>query len=292
MKREYVGPSSDPDKPGVLSLKALMKDLASGGFYGVFIDDTGSPGSQATTTGPHPERFSWVGVVIAPSQMPEVLREMPRAIGVLRDVVGASEFHCRDIFQGEREFKNVPLGLRLGLLEFLAYVFDSFRFPIFVQTLDPVNLADIHRREPRFNDAKEWPFDFSEPRDAALFFLLVQIRNYLAAQRQSPSDLARLFADEGFIKGGRALELRLWRDVFADGLLCFADSARVFPLQLADFAAYALNRHQILRGKQKLSELDRTLLALLTKAHFNFQNIPSIRTKIRRDGTWDFGPPQ
>jgi hypothetical protein len=191
----------------MLSLKSMMEELASGQVYGVFIDDTGSPGAQPTVTGPHPERASWVAVVINPSQMWEVLDQMPGAIRGLKESLGASEFHCQDIFQGTREFKNVDLNLRLGVLEFLAYIFRTYRFPIFVQTIDPVNLADIHRREPRFKNAKWGPFDFSKPKRAALFFLLIRVREYLVEKRQHPQQLARLFVDEGLMESRRALKL-------------------------------------------------------------------------------------
>ena len=269
-----------------------MEELAPGQFYGVFIDDTGSPGTQATVGGPHPERFSWVAVVIPPSQMPEIIEQMPGAVKGLKELVGASEFHCRDIVQGEKEFENVPLRLRLGILEFLAQIFSSYRFPIFVQTFDPKNLADIHRREPGFRELKLRPFDFSKPSHAALFFLLMRIRKYLVEKQQPSGWLARLFADQGsFVKGSKALRLPIWKDAFADGLLCFADSATVLPLQLADFAAYAMNRHQILLGRQNLSEMDQALLAILTKAAFNFQNIPIVSANAK-DGAWDFGPLQ
>ena len=285
-----MAPRGGSGKPDKLSLKRLMEGLGSGRRYGVFIDDTGSPGAQVTEAGPHPERASWVGVVIGPSEMPEILEQMPGAVRGLKLWVGASEFHCKDIFQGREEFKGVPLKLRLAILEFLAHIFSSYRFPIFVQTLDPLTLASVHQREPGFKEARWGPFDLSSAKDAALFLLLVRIREYLAEKRQSPDCLAGLFADEGFVKSGMALELPGWKDVFVDGLLCFVNSATVLPLQLADFAAYALNRYQILLGRSKLSPLDRTLLAIFAKASLNFQNIATVRLNIDQQGGWDWGP--
>jgi len=279
-------------RPKQLSMKATLEDLASGRRYGVFIDDTGSPGAQASESGPHPERASWVGVVIPPSQMPEILEQMPGAVEGLKEFIGASEFHCKDIFQGKGQFKHVDLQRRLGILAFIAHIFSLYRFPIFVQTFDPVNLSDIHRREPGFENLKLGAFDFSKPKGAALFFLLIRIREFLLKKRQSPDHLARAFVDEGFIKGDRALFLPPWKDVLADGLLCSTSSAKIFPLQLADFAAYALNRQQILLGKPRLSPLDQALLRILTTASLNFQNIPTVRVKIDKEGGWELGPPQ
>jgi hypothetical protein len=61
--------------------------------------------------------------------------------------------------------------------------------------------------------------------------------------------------------------------VFVDGLICFARSSSILPLQLADFAAFALNRTQLLIGKEKLSPLDKTLLKILSPIAWNYQNI-------------------
>ncbi|MEM3489059.1 MAG: DUF3800 domain-containing protein, partial [Nitrososphaerota archaeon] len=55
-----------------------------------------------------------------------------------------------------------------------------------------------------------------------------------------------------------------WKSVFANGLICFARSPSIPPIQLADFAAFALNRTQLLLGKEKLSPLDKRLLEILS----------------------------
>jgi hypothetical protein len=63
---------------------------------------------------------------------------------------------------------------------------------------------------------------------------------------------------------------------FVDGLVCFARSDAILPIQLADFAAFALNRNQILLSKPELNDLDRELLAILTPIAWNYQNIQTI----------------
>lgn len=64
--------------------------------------------------------------------------------------------------------------------------------------------------------------------------------------------------------------------MFADGLICFARSDSILPLQLADFAAFCLNRTQLLIGKEQLSELDSSLLRIIEPLAWNFQNIPVV----------------
>jgi len=57
----------------------------------------------------------------------------------------------------------------------------------------------------------------------------------------------------------------------------FANSRLVHPSQLADFAAFVLNRWQLLRVKKKLTDLDMALLEILSSIAERFINIDSVR---------------
>jgi hypothetical protein len=54
-----------------------------------------------------------------------------------------------------------------------------------------------------------------------------------------------------------------WSDVFSDNALYFAESHVICPLQLADFAAFFLNRTQWILGQETLKDRDRDLLYVL-----------------------------
>lgn len=249
----------------------FLGELSSGSMYGVFVDDTGSPGLQSTPKKLHPQRKSWVGVIVSPSQMPEVIEQLPLAIEELHNVTGASEFHFADIYAGEGEFKDVDLQVRLALFGFMAEIFRIYKFPIFVQTLDPASLNDIRKRGQFPN--KVGPFNLKKHDDMALLFLLIRIKKYIEKHRYSKSEIARVFIDEGYKRNGIAICVPSWKSVFADGLICFARSSSIYPLQLADFAAFALNRQQLLLHKEKLSSLDKCLLTILSPIAWNYQNI-------------------
>jgi hypothetical protein len=107
-----------------------------------------------------------------------------------------------------------------------------------------------------------------KPQDAALFLLLIRIKWYL--QGAVMKARARVFVDEGYKKNGLALRLPFWESVFSDSLICFAKSSSVLPIQLADFAAFCLNRTQLLLGKPELNELDKELLRILTPVAWNY----------------------
>jgi hypothetical protein len=182
----------------------FINDLASGLYYGVFIDDTGSPGLQSTPPTLHPERKLWVGVVVPPSQMPEVLSQFPGAIEELRRLTGSEEFHFAEIYSGKGDFKDVDLQVRLAIFQFMAEIFRIYQFPIFVQTLDPRSLSDICSRAPFPN--RVGPFNLEKHEDIALLFLLMRIKWHIERTRWRPYT-ARVFIDEGYKRNGIAISI-------------------------------------------------------------------------------------
>jgi len=85
-----------------------------------------------------------------------------------------------------------------------------------------------------------------------------------------------VFVDEGYKKNGAAISIQPLRRVFADGLICFVRSDSVLPLQLADFAAFCLNRTQLLLGRPELRQRDELLLRIIQPIVWNYQNIPKM----------------
>ncbi|MBI4283837.1 MAG: hypothetical protein HY663_05140 [Chloroflexi bacterium] len=257
----------------------FLKELSAEMRFGVFIDDTGSPG--LTSSKLHPERKSWIAVIIPRYQMAEVLSELPKCLEVLNELVGATEFHFTDIYQGINQFKGVDLSVRLSLFEFMAHIFQVYTFPVIVQTFDPVLLNQL-KEFPE----KAGPFDLRKPSDAALVFLLIRVKSYMES-RGGEGATARVFVDEGFRKNGTAICLPTFSPVFADGLVCFGSSTSILPLQLADFAAFVLNRQQLLINKDTLSDLDVSFLRIVESVSLNFQNIPVSKIAVtKRESGW------
>ena len=252
----------------------FVNQQLAGSKHGVFVDDTGSPGLPNTPAHLHSGRKSWVAVVVPKVHIGEIWRQFPRALSELGKTVGATEFHFTDIYMRRREFRDVPLPTRLGVFQFMAHIFTTYRFPVFVQTLDPDSLKEIRGRA---NFPKRLgPFNLQKHEDLALFFLLLRVKWHLEQTYSGSDTLARVFVDEGFKKSGVAISIPPLKTVFADGLICFARSDSILPLQLADFAAFCLNRTQLLMGKKQLSELDISLLRIIQPLAWNYQNIPVV----------------
>jgi hypothetical protein len=254
----------------------LLSQLSAGLFHGVFIDDTGSPGGSIAGQHLHPERKTWVAVICPPHDMAEIMRQMPGSLEELQRTTGATEFHFTDIYNRKGAFKKVHPSLRVALFEFMADIFLVYNFPIIVQTFDPVSTKELRARA--VFPTQVGPFNLAKQEDLALFFLLVRVKNYFEQHAHGRGPWARVFVDEGdgFKKNGAAIRMSTFTSCFADGLVCFAKSESVFPIQLADFAAFALNRTQLIRAKAKMADFDHTLLEILSPIAWNYLNIPKV----------------
>ena len=252
----------------------FIDEQRKGLVHGVFIDDSGSPGLHDTPTNLHPRRKSWVSVIVPRSVIAEVWNQLPQALHELQQLTRAGEFHFADIYAGRRAFKGLSLDQRLGVFRFMAYIFSVYRFPTFVQTLDPKSLANVRSRAA-FPE-RLGPFNLNKHEDLSLLFLIFRVKHYIEQTYPEGERRARLFVDEGFQRDGAAVVIPNFERIFADGLICFGRSDSILPLQLADFAAFSLNRTQLLIGRPNLSELDKTFLEIIQPVAQSCQNLPRL----------------
>jgi hypothetical protein len=208
-------------------------------------------------------------LVVPPHQMPEVIEQLPGAIRELTSY-GFDEFHFADIYAGEGKFE-LDLNIRLAIFQFMAEIFKAYHFPIIVQTFDPDQLKELRSRGGLPNNIGV--FNLRKQNDSALFFLLIRIKWYLEKYRQQPDIRANVFVDEGYKKDCVAISIPNWSSVFDKGLICFARSSTIYPIQLADFAAWSLNREQLILNKPSPTELDIKLLEILSPIVWNYVNI-------------------
>ncbi|SRR6266498_6150370 len=250
----------------------LATELRTGIHFGVFIDDTGSPGLN--THGISKERKSWVAVVIKPSDVPEIMDGVPNALAYLKKLgVNNAEFHFSDIWAGKNAFDNLPLKYRLAIFEFMVHIFNRYGILALVQTFDPPQAQ-------RIQAAAKWPEMFgplrtSNHEDLALIFLLLRVRMYLQDNVGARAS-ACVIVDEGRLAHGSSIVLPGLAPTFHEGAVFFGRSRDIHPIQLADFAAFAMNRWQLLSVKEKLTELDKTLLDVLTPLSSTFLNLERI----------------
>ncbi|MCC6544512.1 MAG: hypothetical protein IT392_08435, partial [Nitrospirae bacterium] len=167
---------------------------------GVFIDDSGSPGQITESKHLHSERKTWVAVLLPPLQLYDVIEQMPGAIVEMKQQFGVKEFHFADILSGRKEYKGRDLSIRLGIFEFMSYIFSGYRFPIVCQTFNPTHMIE-YQELYTLKDAIPG-FDLSNHNHSALWFLIIKVKKYLKSQAHGFTEKAVIFIDEGLKKAG------------------------------------------------------------------------------------------
>jgi hypothetical protein len=143
-----------------------------------------------------------------------------------------------------------------------------------VQTFDPDNAIAI-------SGGAKWPdslgpLKFSDHEDLALIFVLLRVRMHLKSLAGGNAT-GCILVDEGRLESGSSIVLPGLAPTFVGGAVLFVSSQLVPSIQLADFAAFVLNRWQLLRVKENLSNLDRTLLEIVSPIAELFVNVDSVR---------------
>ena len=90
---------------------------------------------------------------------------------------------------------------------------------------------------------------------------------------------AVVFCDHGFRKSGIGMKLPVKLETIYNNSIFFIDSKLHPGIQLADFAAFVINRQQILMGKEKLNEKDVTFMYSIQPMIPLFKNITKVNAK-------------
>ena len=253
----------------------------------VVIDETGNPGQDSGSDYLLSTRKSWAAVILSPMQFVEVANELPEALKELKEITGGDEFHLTDIYRGHKSFKDVKVEQRLGAIKFLAHIFKVGQYPIFFQTLDPIS-ANIFRAHPEFQQ-KLGALDLRKHEELALWMLLIQVQNFILDPKNSFLTKAFFVIDEGDKwRDSRSIDIQNTvskPDVFVSKKL-FSRNSKGFPaIQLADFAAFCINRQQwlMVQPANKLNKFDIEFLKIISSARLNTINIPKINVNLN---TW------
>src|SRR6266542_2080835 len=253
----------------------LVEELRSGRHYGVFIDDTGSRGYKIP--GLHELRKSWVARLVPPHQTAEVMEQVPSALSFLRDLgLKDPEFHFTDVWSGKGEFRKLELRDRLKLFRFMAGIFKQYHFQVLVQTFNPDEAKTVLQQGTL--PERLGPLKVRSHEDLALIFLLMRVRNHLQSVEGAVAT-ACVVVDEGRLAHGKAIVHPGLAPTFVAGAVYFANSRVVYPIQLADFAAFVMNRWQLLRVKENLTDLDKTFLEIVSSVGDNFLNLKLVQVK-------------
>ncbi len=129
------------------------------------------------------------------------------------------------------------------------------------------------------------PFDLTNYNDMGLFYLLHKVKLYILEHRSNNHELARVFIDKNYKKNGIGIQTSLFKDVFLDSVVFLGDSADITPIQLADFAAFSLNRRQLFIKSSEPKKRDVALLEILSPLAEQYIDIDKIKAIIIRSNS-------
>lgn len=255
-----------------LRLQEALDHVTKGGAPAIFVDDSGLPGTAIEGVSSEEKIFSAVLVPLSCSQ--EVLRstfeistELQKIGSELLGAPGIKEFHFCHICHGRKEFENMPVEPRIGMLKFMATFLTHYPLEIIT-----VGWEEARNKELISQGLPErlGPFNLREREHTALLLLLFKLRDYV--EKKAWVLLPSLFCDEGFAKHGMVLtgNIPFLRSFYKQALF-FVDSKMIPGIQIADFTAFMLARHKVVLDKwqrgQSLNQIDSTIMELMNSIY-------------------------
>jgi Protein of unknown function (DUF3800) len=237
------------------------------------IDDTGSPGVESNSRFLKSDRKTWCGLILSADEREHAEQEMAECLSFVQSEIGISisEFHFTDIWNKRGTWENVKPELQLGIFDAFAEIYHKENFRLLVTTFHATSLKDNGFLISKV--AKIDGFDLNIHSDAALMFLLFRFKQLIKSEKlPTPVDI---IIDEGRRKAGHLEEHSILDGVATYSSLNYQSSATNILIQIVDFAAFCLNRAQILYCKPTRTKLDNKFLSLVEHANFNFLNLQS-----------------
>ncbi|ODT82156.1 MAG: hypothetical protein ABS69_05360 [Nitrosomonadales bacterium SCN 54-20] len=167
----------------------------------------------------------------------------------------------------------------------MAHIFAKNQYPIIFQTLDPVGANAFSNSKFQ---RKLGPVDLRKYDELALWVLLIHIQNYISNQsNQVPAPIHVVLDESEKWKDSRSIDVRetVSRPSAFAGQMIYSLNSKGFPLiQLADFAAFTINRQQWLMSlaPEKITDFDGEFLHIVSRANLNLVNLPKVAINLNK----------
>lgn len=246
-----------------ISSEKLISILKAKNNSLIVIDDTGSPGQNANSNFLNKDRKTFVAVYIPHKKIKKVIECLEHLTGILSERHGTNEFHFVDIYNRKNCFKHLSADEVISIFEMFSDLFEHFQLTIIVQTRDPI----LQQDNPNF---------YIQPpsvKDEAFSLLLGRITSYLKKLKPEKFRPCYIVSDIGEKNISNDLQFNKNSLYAIDKVLHF-HSNDFIPIQLADFAAYFINKtmHLIDKGVKR-NEVDNKLIELFSSYNFNVLNL-------------------
>ncbi|WEK21328.1 MAG: DUF3800 domain-containing protein [Candidatus Pedobacter colombiensis] len=250
---------------------------------GIFIDDTGNAGNETESIYDGTDRKSWLALILTPEQRIEAADQMGYLLNELKTNLGADEFHFKDIYNGQGQFKGVDIELRKQIFRSFANIFYDMNYPMLIQTM---TAADMARNKLISNNPKIKAdnFKLTDTSDFALFILFFRIKHFLTSKNRIPSPVD-IIIDEGRQKPNTTQRVELLGGLLHNSEAHYKSSHQEPLIQLVDYAAFCLNRGRWILTHAVKKPLDREMLEIFSSANFNVLNMKKQLVKVDGDTT-------
>ncbi len=257
--------------------------MAEGAIY---VDDSGNPGAESGSEFLPSARKSWTAVIV-PSVFADRVEEAMRIfLDGVRGEFEADELHFTEIFSGNGTWASISVERRAEIINLMARVMTALSLPIVHQSVSEFTMLD-HPRRAFSGQTGNW--NLNDLTHQGLLMLCSHTSHHIRSMRdQSPADFDLpfpLYVDQSILNAGRDRELPNWEDVIEGPTARFRDSADLPGLQLADFAAFVINRTQWIAATRKQGPIRKAEEVILRAgAGLNILNLPFHRVKPDKFG--------
>ncbi|MBX4922348.1 DUF3800 domain-containing protein [Rhizobium bangladeshense] len=248
----------------------------------IYFDDSGNPGAQSGSDFLPSSRKAWTAVIV-PSPVAEKVQEgMEIFLNGIRGEFRVDELHFTEIYSGKGLWKTVAVDERAKIIGLMSRLIGAFDLPIVHQSVSEFTRAD-HPVTGRPFRSGDW--DTADLSHFGLLLLCSEVcRRLRVLRNQAPENFKLpfpLYADEGILPAGRNRALPNWADGIEGPEVRFRNSVDVPGLQLADFAAFIINRTQWIAATRvpgrPITMAEQVILdasANLNVLNFELQSIP------------------
>lgn len=252
----------------------------------IYVDDSGNPGADSGSDFLPSSRKSWTAVIVPSTIAGPVQTAMDIFLAGVRDEFGAEELHFTEIYSGNGPWKSIDADRRAKIIDIMAALMSYFSFPIVHQTVSDDTLRDHVNLLQSLKGQRAGEWALSDISHFGLLMLCSQVSRHIRSMKDSgPQDFDLpfpLYVDEGIMADGGERTLPNWGDVIEGPKARFRNSSDVVGIQLADFAAFVINRSQWAVVKRKartpLSRPDDIILR--AAAGLNILNIPAFQISL------------
>ena len=231
----------------------------------IAIDDTYSSNVTIDSNYVTSNRRTNVAICFADDEVEHVREELNSCLDELTKLLGKrpSEFHFVEIVNKKRDWISLSDDHVLRLLSFFVKIYNHYRWPVLIQTVDDRTFADhgvaiatnVHGLDPQKKE------------DQSLFLLILKLRQFLKGQK------VVLIMDEGRGDPGDEFGKGFFPD-WAESFEGYYESSKQEPLlQIADFIAYAINRLTNLSTKSNRSSHEQEQIRILGQLDLNSDDV-------------------